>query len=96
MHQRVTLSNFTPKRARNPSASHISKVPLPQEDTSRSVRISVAITEHPTQYNTELDYLVHTLAILEYGVLIFEDNITVFRDGILILIVQHGNQCKSR
>ena len=52
--------------------------------------------EHPTQYNSKLDYLVHTLSILGYGVIIFEDDIAVFRDGILVLIVQHGNQRESR
>ena len=51
--------------------------------------------DHPTQYNTELDYLVHTLTILGYSVLIFEDDITVFRDGTLVLIVQRGNQHKN-
>ena len=48
--------------------------------------------DHPTQYNTELDYLVHTLAILGYGMLIFADDIAVFRDRNLVLIVQRGDQ----
>lgn len=48
--------------------------------------------DYPTQYDTELDYLVHTLVILGYSALIFEDNIAVFRNGTLVFIVQRGDQ----
>ena len=71
-------------------------VPLSQEDTSRKTRVQLANTEHPTEYDSELDYLVHTLSILGYGVLIYPDDITVFRDGILVLIVQRGDQRENR
>ena len=40
--------------------------------------VQLASTEHPAQYNSELDYLVHTLSILGYGTIIFPDNIAVF------------------
>ena len=71
-------------------------IPLSQEDTSRKTRVQLADTEHPTQYDSKLNYLVHTLSILGYGVIIFPDNIAVFRDGILVLIVQRGDQRKNR
>ena len=48
--------------------------------------------DHPTHYDTELNYLVHTLAILGYSIVIFEDDIAVFRDGTLVLIFQRGDQ----
>ena len=56
----------------------------------------MANTEHPTEYHTELDYLVHTLLILGYGTIIFPDDIAIFRDGILVLIIQRGDQREDR
>ena len=56
----------------------------------------MANTDQPTNYYTKLDYLVHTLAILGYSMVVFEDDIAIFRDGTLVLIVQHGGQRKNR
>ena len=56
----------------------------------------MANTEHPMHYYSKLDYLVHTLSILGYGVIVFPDDIAVFRDGILVEIFQRGDQRESR
>ena len=56
----------------------------------------MANTEQPTHYYSELDYLVHTLSILGYGVIVFPDDIAIFRDGILVDIIQRGDQRENR
>ena len=52
----------------------------------------MANTERPMHYYSELDYLVHTLSILGYEVIVFPDDIAVFRNGILVDIFQRGDQ----
>ena len=44
----------------------------------------MANTEPPAHYYSELDYLIHTLSILGYEVVIFPDDIAVFRNEVLI------------
>ena len=56
----------------------------------------MANTEQPTYYYSELDYLIHTLSILGYGVIVFPDDIAIFRDGNLVDIIQRGDQRENR
>ena len=71
-------------------------ISLSQKTTSRKPRIHLANTERPTHYYSELDYLIHTLSIVGYEVIVFPDDIAIFQDGILVDIIQRGDQRENR